>query len=364
MTEARRRLLHRRVAEALERVHAASARRGRGPDRRPLRERRHGRPSGRRTTSAPRRSPSAWGPTRRRSRLLHRGLDAAGHRCRRAVDRDARELGLQTALGVSLVATEGYGAAGVARRSTRAAASCARSSVDRRARRSCVRWPSRPSAQAKIDECHALGRSPAEPGGARRRSRCSGVEAHYVIAMSLLLTGAVRPGADAARGVARPLRPRPIGDPHRRSTRRIPAVVCLIRLSLDLWILGDPTGSARRRAESLSLAERARAPIHPGYALTWDAILQCLPGRRWPRRHPGGGGDRPWPRPQDAVLAVDRDDHPRMGRRGAGRRRGRDRRDAQGDGGLHGDRQPVHASRSSSACWPSSTAGSGTSSAA
>ena len=47
MTEARRRLLHRRVAETLRARSRGRARRGRGPDRRPLRERRPGRSSDR-----------------------------------------------------------------------------------------------------------------------------------------------------------------------------------------------------------------------------------------------------------------------------------------------------------------------------
>ena len=57
-----------------------------------------------------------------------------------------------------------------------------------------------------------------------------------------------------------------------------PAVVCLIRLAVDLWLLGDSDGAARRRDESLALAEELGHPFSRGYALTWDAVLECLRG--------------------------------------------------------------------------------------
>jgi predicted ATPase len=55
-------------------------------------------------------------------------------------------------------------------------------------------------------------------------------------------------------------------------------VVCLIRLSLALWTLGDLAGSARRRSESLGLAEELGHPFSLCYTLIWDAVLQSHRG--------------------------------------------------------------------------------------
>ena len=54
--------------------------------------------------------------------------------------------------------------------------------------------------------------------------------------------------------------------------------MCLIRLAVDLWLLGDADGAARRRDESLALAAELGHPFSHGYALTWDAVLECLRG--------------------------------------------------------------------------------------
>ena len=206
--------------------------------------------------------------------LLHRGLTLL-ETLPPSLDRDARELGLQTALGVSLVATEGYGAPEA-------------SSVYARSRQLCQilgRPPTPPIlralalvslAQARIDDCHALGdhlMSLAE----RDDDPVLRVEAHYVLAMSLLLNGAVVPArAQLEASLAHYDRARSAA--HISLYSQDPAVVCLIRLSLVLWILGDPEGAAQRRAESLRLADELAHPFTHAYALTWDAILQSHRG--------------------------------------------------------------------------------------
>ena len=103
------------------------------------------------------------------------------------------------------------------------------------------------------------------------------VEAHFVIAMSLLLTGAVVPArAQLEASLAHYDRAR--SATHISLYSQDPAVVCLIRLSLVLWLLGEPDASDRRRAESLGLAEELGHPFTHAYALTWDAILQSHRG--------------------------------------------------------------------------------------
>jgi predicted ATPase len=202
--------------------------------------------------------------------LLHRGLALLAS-LPPSLDRDARELALQTALGVSLVATEGYGASEVG-------------SVYARSRELCevLGRPASPPilralalialAQARIDDCHALGdrlMSLAE----RDDDPVLRVEAHYVLAMALQLTGAFVPArVQLEQSLARYDRTRSAA--HIGLYSQDPAVVCLIRLSLDLWILGDPGGAARRRVESLDLAGELAHPFTTAYALVWDAILE------------------------------------------------------------------------------------------
>ena len=268
-TEARRRLLHRRVADALETIHAEAldpvaaqiaghcANAGLA-DRAAVNYRRAAEVAQR------------IGANQEAVVLLRRGLGLL-ERLPPTVDRDVRELELQTTLGSLLVATEGYGAAAV-------------SAVYLRCRQlSHVlgRPPAMPVlralallalAQARIEECHVLGDhmlSLAE----RDDDPVQKVEAHYVIAMSLLLTGAVVP-ARVELETALGLYDRARSRAHVALYAQDPAVVCLIRLSLALWILGETEESARRRAESLALADELGHPFTRAYALAWDSVLQ------------------------------------------------------------------------------------------
>lgn len=275
MAEARRRLVHRRVAEGLERVNAdaldvvaaqiaAHYANADMPDRAATYYQRAAEVAQR------------VGANQEAIDLLRAGLSLLDT-LRPSLDRDACELELQTALGVSLVATEGYGAPEV-------------SAVYARCHQLCQilgRPPGPPILRAlalaalaltRIEECHALGDHMMSLAD-RDDDPVLRVEAHYVIAMALLLSGAAVPARthleasmdhyDRARSAV-----------HIGLYSQDPAVVCLIRLSLDLWILGDPDGSARRRAESLLLADELGHPFTQAYALAWDAILQSHRGDR------------------------------------------------------------------------------------
>jgi predicted ATPase len=275
MTEARRRLLHRRVAEGLERVHGAAldvvaaqiAAHYAGAD---MADRAAG--YYQRAAEVAQRV----GANQEAIDLLQRGLTLL-ETLPPSLDRDGRELDLRTALGVSLVATKGYGASEV-------------SSVYTRCRQLCQilgRPPSPPIlralalaslAKAKIEECHALGDHLMSLAD-RDDDPMLRVEAHYVIAMALLLNGAAVP---ARAELEASLAHYDLG----RSASHIglysqdPAVVCQIRLSLDLWMLGEPDEAARRRAQSLALAKELGHPFSLAYALTWDAVLQSHRGDR------------------------------------------------------------------------------------
>lgn len=269
MTEARRRLLHRRVAEGIERVHAATLdtvaaqvaahyARADLADRAAMYYRRAAAVAQR------------VGANQEAIDLLQRGLTLL-ETLPPSLDRDARELDLRTSLGVSLVATRGYGASEVA-------------SIYTRCRQLCQILGQPPSppilralalvslAQAKIEECHALGDHMMSLAD-RDDDPVLRVEAHYVIAMALLLSGAAVPArVQLEASLAHYDRTRSAA--HISLYSQDPAVVCGIRLSLDLWILGDSDTAARRRAESLMLAEKLAHPFTHAYALTWDAILQ------------------------------------------------------------------------------------------
>ena len=131
-------------------------------------------------------------------------------------------------------------------------------------------------AQVKIDDCHALGDhmlSLAELDD----DPVQRVEAHYVIAMALLLNGRAGPARvelEAALGHYDRAR----SAEHIGLYSQDPEVVCQIRLGLDLWLLGDPVGSATLRAESLRRAEEIGHPFSRAYALVWDANLQAFIG--------------------------------------------------------------------------------------
>jgi predicted ATPase len=104
------------------------------------------------------------------------------------------------------------------------------------------------------------------------------VEAHFVRAVSLQLAGAVLPSR-AQFELAIDAYDRSRSATHISLYSQDPAVVCLIRLGLGLMLLGDPVGSAQRRAESLELAEQLGHPFSLAYALGWASIIQVCSGR-------------------------------------------------------------------------------------
>jgi DNA-binding SARP family transcriptional activator/predicted ATPase len=272
-TEARRRLLHRRVAEALERVHAA------GLDAVAAQIAAHFANAGFADRGAAYYQRAAEvaqriGANLEAIGLIHRGLALLESRPV-SHERDDRELGLQVALGASMVATEGYGSSDVAAVFARARRLC--QTLGRPTTSPILRGLAMSSlAQVKIDDCHALGDhmlSLAELDD----DPVQRVEAHYVIAMALLLSGRAAPARvelEAALGHYDRAR----SAEHVGLYSQDPEVVCKIRLGLDLWLLGDPVGSAKLRAEGLRRAEELGHPFSRAYALVWDAKLQTFIG--------------------------------------------------------------------------------------
>ena len=272
-TDASRRLLHRRVAEGLERVYPTAL------DAVAAQIAAHYANAGHADRAAAYYQRAAEveqriGANLEAIALLNRGL-ALLATLPPSAERDARELDLRTVLGVSLVATRGYG-------------SSEASDVYLRCRQLCQvlgRPPSPPVmramamislAQARIDECHALGDhllSIAE----RDDDPVLRAEAYFVIGVSLVLNGATRP-ARAALEASLASYDRSRSPIHIGLYSQDPGVVCSIRLGLLLWIMGEPAESARRRDESVELATALGHPFTLGYSRTWDAIIECHRG--------------------------------------------------------------------------------------
>jgi DNA-binding SARP family transcriptional activator/predicted ATPase len=202
---------------------------------------------------------------------LRRGLELlrhlpAGH------GREARELELQIALGLSLVPLEGYGAVEVH-------ASCDRV----RALSRSLGEPVRPPVLRTL----ALGKLAAgDPAGAgelgaelaaqgeQLRDPIVEVEGHYLLGVVRFWQGDF-PGA--RDHLERALR---LYNPQQQRTHLIeyaqdPAVICRIRFALCLWYLGYPE---RARAESEAALTFARDLAHPlsmAYALNYATWLSA-----------------------------------------------------------------------------------------
>ena len=246
-------------------------------------------------------------------------------------------------------------------RSTPVAVSCVTSSDDHRRRRSCAALALASLAQVKIEECHALGDhllSLAE----RDDDPVLRVEAHYVIAMALLLNGAAVPArVELEASLAH-------YDPS-RSTAHIslysqdPGVICRIRLSLDLWLLGEPEEAARRRAESLALAEDLGHPFTSRLRADLGRDPAGAPRQSGSRPHPGRRRDAPRPGAFDCRSGWALEPWSMAGRwpsrvtsRAASTR-------CEAVWPRSQRRARARSCRSSSPCWPSSTAAWATSSA-
>jgi len=201
--------------------------------------------------------------------LLHRAMALLA--AQSPAEADPRELELQTTLGVSLVATEGYGAPAVLAAYARSRELC--ELLGRPVSAPILRALGLVALSgARIDECQALGeellrRAEQDDDPAIR------VEGHYLLGMALQASGAfaaARAELDAALAGYEPAR----SAEHIARYSQDPAVICSIRLALDVWLLGDDAAVAALRSDSLALARAIGHPFSLGYALTWDAILQ------------------------------------------------------------------------------------------
>jgi predicted ATPase len=203
--------------------------------------------------------------------LLNKGLALLASRPA-SQDRDELELALQTALGTSLVATAGYGASETLRVYTRSQELC----------QHLGKPPSPPVlralaiaslAQAEFQQAHGLGDHLLSLA-TRDHDPVLLVEGHYVLGVTLFWKGALAPSRDhleQALGHYAPAR----SNDHLSLYTQDPQVVCLIRLAVDLWLLGYPEQAVQRKTEALHIAQKLSHPFSLAYALAWGVILEA-----------------------------------------------------------------------------------------
>jgi tetratricopeptide (TPR) repeat protein len=206
------------------------------------------------------------------AQLLRRGLGLlpslpAGR------SRNVCELELLQALGLSLVALEGYGATAV-------------TDTYHRARDLCVllgQPPSPPILRAlvltsisKTDYDVALGfAEQLLTQGEQQDDPVITVEGHYTTGVTTFYQ------ADFARSRHHLAQAIVRYNPSRRMTHiaafaQDPQVVCLNRLALDLLCLGYLDQAIAQQRAALTVAEEIGHPFSMGYCLGWGALLHCV----------------------------------------------------------------------------------------
>jgi DNA-binding SARP family transcriptional activator/predicted ATPase len=185
-------------------------------------------------------------------------------------ERDLRELELQTALATSLVATTFYGSSEVMR-------------VYRRCQELCRHLGQRPSppvlrglalaaiAHSRFDEALGLGEHLLSVG-TQLGDRTVQVEGHYVQGVALFWKGALASARLHLELALSQYAPEQL-PAHLSLYAQDPRVVCLCRLAMVLWLLGFPKPATQKSAEALQVAQDLSHPMSLGYALGWNTLL-------------------------------------------------------------------------------------------
>lgn len=265
---ARRRLLHRRVAQALERLH--------GGDLDGV--------SGQLAAHYERagwleRAIDFYGRAAAVAQRLYAHEEATGL-LSRALDllddepagreRDARELTLRTALGVALVVLKGYGTREVTEAYGRAWELGER--LGDRATAPVVRGVGLSSlTRGELRRAYELGQRLLELGE-HDSDPMVRVEGHYLLGVTSFWLGDLGGARDQfqqAIGAYVPERARS----HLALYSQDPRVICLSRLAYTLWYQGHAEEAVQRSVQALSLAEQLEHPFSLAYALTFASWL-------------------------------------------------------------------------------------------
>jgi DNA-binding SARP family transcriptional activator len=265
---ARRRMLHRRVAQALERLHAAdldgvSSELAAHYERAGWTERAIDFYA--RSAEVAQRVYSNEGAIELFSRALELLDTAPATR-----QRDERELALRTALGAPLVANKGYGASEVY-------------DVYLRAWELCERLETRPDppvlralalvslAWGELPRAYELGEQLLQMGE-REDQPMVRVEGNYVLGVTSFWLGDFATARDQLeRAIAGYLPDR--ARSHLALYSQDPRVVCMSRFAYVLHYLGHPDQAEAKAREALRLADELEHPFSRAYALTFSAWL-------------------------------------------------------------------------------------------
>jgi len=184
--------------------------------------------------------------------------------------RDQRELELLTALGVSLVAQKGYAADEVGEAYVRAHTLCRRLGHP----------PSAPVLRALAIACVARNELPQafDYGNQlldlaeREQDPITRVEGHYVLGVTSFWQGEFVRGRKHLEQAIAHYDPAHHGT-HIATYAQDPQVICLCRLAFTQWCLGHPDQAMRTSQEAVALAKGLGHPHSQAYVFAWTALL-------------------------------------------------------------------------------------------
>ncbi len=201
--------------------------------------------------------------------LLTRGLGLL-EQLPSGVARDDQELAMREALGVALVALQGYNSPATTENYTRADELCLQ--LGRSSSPPVLRGLALAAIEScKFDRAIELGERLLDLGRDGGEIYLE-VEGRYLLGVTSFWNGnlaASRHHLEAAVATYRP-------EDHRLHVSRFaqdPKVICLCRLALTLWYLGCAAESAAAIEESLTLAEQLGHPMSHAYALSFASWL-------------------------------------------------------------------------------------------
>lgn len=265
---ARRRLLHRRVAQALERLHGGDL------DTVSGQLAAHYERAGWLERSSDFCARAAAVAQRvyahdEATRLLTRALELLDAQPP-GRERDARELALRTALGVALVVLKGYGTQQVTATYARAWELSERLGDPPTA--PVVRGVGLSSlTRGELPQAARLGRRLLELGEQDDDAMVR-VEGHYLLGVTSFWLGDLGTARDELeRAIAAYVPGR--ARSHLALYSQDPRVVCMIRLAYTLWYLGRSDEACSHSVQALSLAEQLEHPYSLAYALTFASWL-------------------------------------------------------------------------------------------
>jgi DNA-binding SARP family transcriptional activator/predicted ATPase len=210
---------------------------------------------------------------------VYANAEAIGHFARglqllttlpRTTLRDQRELELLTALGVPLVAQYGYAADEVRAAYVRAHALCHRlgqphsAPVLRALAISCA-------ARNQLSRAYDYGNELLDLAE-RDQDPVTRVESHYVLGVTAFWQGEFSYSREhLEQGIAR-------YDPAHHATHiamyaQDPKAICLSRLAVTQWCLGYPDQASRTSEEAVALARAMGHPFSQAYVFAWTALL-------------------------------------------------------------------------------------------